>query len=106
LGSQARLQVRRYKFGTRLAASFVLLLLAPAKAAPLRSGDRAWIAACVKQRAASDLRGASARRYCACMQAIVDANEPFNTITALERAYPPAHGMCLTKTGQRRKAPL
>jgi hypothetical protein len=34
------------------------------------------------------------------MQEIVDANEPFETITALERAYPPAHGMCRTKAGQ------
>jgi hypothetical protein len=39
------------------------------------------------------------------MQGIVDANEPFDTITALERAYPPAHGMCLAKGGQRRNAP-
>ena len=86
-----------------LAAAFFLVGLAPIVAAPLGSADRAWIAACVQQRAASDLRDSSAGRYCRCMQEIVEANEPFETITALERAYPPAHGRCLTKAGQRRR---
>ena len=84
------------------AAALVLLVLVPATATPAGSADQAWIGVCIKQRATSDLPSVSARPYCSCMQEIVEANEPFGTITALERAYPPAHRRCLTKAGQRR----
>ncbi len=85
----------------RLPAGLVLFALAPASGGPLGPTDRAWIESCIEQRATSDLRGATARRYCSCMLEIVDPNEPFSAITALERAYPPADRMCLAKAGQR-----
>jgi hypothetical protein len=38
------------------------------------------------------------RKYCECMQQIVDDNEPF-TVSELERSYPPAHAMCHGESG-------
>ena len=69
-------------------------LLVDARAAPLTAADRAWIASCVKDRKDSGLRPAALKRYCQCMQAIVEDNQPFESVTALERTYPPAHEAC------------
>jgi len=70
------------------------MLASEARAATLTAADRAWIAACVADRKDSGLRPAALKRYCVCMQAIVEDNQPFESITALERAYPPAHQAC------------
>lgn len=61
--------------------------------------DKAWIDTCVADRKAEKLKPTALRQYCACMQAVVDNNEPFESITALERTYPPAHQNCHRKAG-------
>lgn len=71
-----------------------VVVSAPALAAELTAAGRAWIETCVAQRKASKEQPAKLRAYCACMQEIVDDNEPFDGITALERTYPPAHRTC------------
>ena len=65
-----------------------------ASAAKLTAADRAWIDKCVSDRKQSSLKPAALRKYCGCMQAVVDNNEPFDSITELERTYPPAHRVC------------
>ena len=50
----------------------------------------------VEQRGAARLR-----KYCVCMQQIVEDNQPFENVTALERTYPPAHQMCWNDAGRR-----
>lgn len=63
-------------------------------AAKLTAADKAWIDKCVSDRKAEKLKPAILRKYCGCMQAVVDNNEPFESITELERTYPPAHRVC------------
>ncbi len=58
----------------------------------------AWIAKCVSEREREQPARGKLREYCACMQDIVEDNEPF-TVTELERSYPPAHLMCKEKAG-------
>ena len=70
-------------------------------AAKPTAADRAWIDTCISQRQPSKEAPARLRKYCACMQGIVEDNEPFENITALERAYPPAHRMCRKDAGWR-----
>ena len=63
----------------------------------LSPADAAWIDKCISDRAAEKLDPIKLRKYCACMQQIVEDNEPFN-VTELERSYPPAHVMCKEET--------
>lgn len=79
---------------------FAAFTAMPAQAAKLTAADRAWIESCVKQRDATREKRAALRRYCVCMQGIVEDNRPFE-ITELERAYSPAHLMCRKKSGRR-----
>lgn len=65
-----------------------------ASAAKLTAADKAWIDKCVSDRKQSSLTPVALRKYCGCMQAVVDNNEPFDSITELERTYPPAHRVC------------
>lgn len=83
-------------------AAGILLLAgnATSLAAKLNAADRAWIDTCIAQRAASREKPAALRKYCVCMQRIVEDNTAY-TITDLERAFPPAHRMCWTKAGRR-----
>jgi hypothetical protein len=67
----------------------------------LTAADRAWIDTCISQRKASKESPAKLRKYCACMQSTVDDNQPFEDVTALERAYPPAHLMCWKDAGRK-----
>lgn len=65
------------------------------------AADRAWIDTCISQRKSSKEAPARLRKYCTCMQQIVEDNQPLENATALERAYPPAHRMCWKDTGGR-----
>lgn len=65
-----------------------------ASAAKLTAADKAWIEKCVSDRKQSSLAPAALRKYCGCMQQVVDDNQPFESITELERTYPPAHRVC------------
>ena len=92
---------------TRIAAAGALVLAlaicasAAFAAAPSLSGaDRAWIAKCVADRKNEGQKPARLRRYCACMQATIDDNEPF-TVSGLEHAYPPAHVLCRKESSGR-----
>ncbi len=68
-------------------------------AAKSTAADRAWIDTCISQRWSSQKPSAKLRKYCVCMQQIVEDNQPFENVTALERTYPPAHQMCWKDTG-------
>ena len=63
----------------------------------LSLADRAWIDKCISDRAAEKLDPIKLRS-CACMQQIVEENEPF-TVTELGLSYPPAHVMCKEEAG-------
>jgi hypothetical protein len=78
-----------------------LMFPAPFHAAKLTAADRAWIDACMAQRKPSKEQPAKLRKYCTCMQATVDDNEPFDSVSALEHTYPPAHQMCWKDAGRR-----
>ena len=85
----------------RLSIPIILVAIAlnglaatPAFSAKIKPADRAWIATCIDQRKAERNDPAALRKYCVCMQQIVDNNEPFEGITELERTYPPAHEGC------------
>jgi hypothetical protein len=71
----------------------VLIAPAPSRAEDLSAADLAWIDKCVADHKLSELDPAALRKYCACMQEIVEDNEPF-TPAELEHAYPPAHATC------------
>ncbi len=89
---------------TRITALGVLsavTLSGTAYAAKLNAADRAWIDTCITQRKASKETPAKLRKYCACMQATVDDNQPFESVTDLERTYPPAHQMCWKDAGRK-----
>ncbi len=73
---------------------------APATAAKLSPADLAWIDKCIDDRKAEQLDPTALGKYCACMQGIVDDNEPF-TVSELEHSYPPAHAMCSDEAGLR-----
>jgi len=76
---------------TALGALSAVTLSGTAFAAKLTATDRAWINACIAQRKASSEKPAKLRKYCTCMQEVVGDNQPFESITDLERTYPPAH---------------
>lgn len=65
-----------------------------AAAAKLTAADKAWIAKCISDRKQSTLTPVALRKYCVCMQEVVEDNRPFESITDLERTYPPAHRVC------------
>ena len=67
-------------------------------AAELSTADLALIDKCIADRAIEQHEPAMARAYCTCMQEIVEDNEPF-TPTELEGSYPPAHVICMKKSG-------
>jgi hypothetical protein len=83
-------------------AAFCLLgalrAIAPAAAAELSAADLAWIDKCIADRKIENLDPVKLRKYCECMQQIVDDNEPF-TVSELEHSYPPAHAMCHDEAG-------
>jgi invasion protein IalB len=70
-------------------------------AAEPTAADRAWIDTCMSQRKSSNEAPARLRKYCVCMQQIVEDNQPFENVTALERTFPPAHQMCWNDAGRR-----
>jgi hypothetical protein len=70
-------------------------------AAKPTAADLAWINTCISQRKSSNEPPARLRKYCACMQQIVEDNQPFENVTALERTFPPAHQMCWSDAGRR-----
>ena len=69
-----------------------------AVAAQLGAADLAWIEKCIDDRKIEQLDPVKLRKYCTCMQRIVDDNEPF-TVSELEGSYPPAHAMCMEEAG-------
>ena len=71
-----------------------------AGAAPLSAADLAWIETCIADRKLEGLDPVKLRKYCACMQEIVEDNEPFS-VSELEHSYPPAHVMCHHEAGFR-----
>jgi hypothetical protein len=73
----------------------------PAYSAKLTPADMRWIDTCIAIRKAEAISQSSLRKYCTCMQEIVDDNEPFENATALERTYPPAHRTCRRQAGIR-----
>jgi hypothetical protein len=75
--------------------------LSPCYAAKLTPADRAWIDTCISQRKASGEKPARLRKYCTCMEETIDDNQPFEDVTSLERAYPPAHLMCWKDAGRK-----
>jgi hypothetical protein len=70
-----------------------------ASAAKPTGADKAWIDTCAADRQQANFKPAALRKYCKCMQAVVDNDEPFENITALERTYPPAHRDCHRAAG-------
>jgi hypothetical protein len=81
-------------------AALILLaaMTTPAAAAELSAADLAWIDKCMADRAIEQLDPIKLHKYCACMQQIVEDNEPL-TVSELERSYPPAHVMCHDEAG-------
>ncbi len=82
-------------------AIFIVAVSGTAFAAKLTPAERAWIDTCISQRKASNETSTKLRKYCACMQAIVEDNQPFESATDLERTYPPAHQMCWKDAGRK-----
>jgi hypothetical protein len=83
--------------GTLSAAVFSSALYA----AKPTAADCTWIDTCISQRKSSNEALARLRKYCVCMQQIVEDNQPFENVTALERTFPPAHRMCWKGIGGR-----
>ena len=75
-----------------------LVATGPAAAVELSAADIAWIDKCIADREIEQLDPVKLRKYCECMQQIVDDNEPF-TVSELEHSYPPAHAMCQDEAG-------
>ncbi|TKT72172.1 hypothetical protein YH63_012490 [Afipia massiliensis] len=88
------------KIVTALGVLSAVTLSGTAFAAKLIAADRAWIDACISQRKASNEKPSKLRKYCACMQGVVENNQPFQSATDLERTYPPAHQMCWKDAGR------
>jgi hypothetical protein len=92
----------RFDPGTGVFGALIIVSLAsPAPAAKLTAADRAWIDTCIAQRQTSKEQPKKLRKYCTCMQQTVDDNEPFDSISALEHTYPPAHEMCWKDAGRK-----
>lgn len=100
--SAAVLRASRSTLGAGVFGALVMMSLAsPTVAAKLTAADRAWIQTCIDQRQMSKEQPKKLRKYCTCMQGIVDDNKPFDSISALEHTYPPAHQMCWKDAGRR-----
>jgi invasion protein IalB len=98
----AMLRTSRSFLGAGVFGALVVTSLAsPAPAAKLTAADRAWIDTCMAQRQMSKEQPKKLRKYCTCMQEVVDDNEPFDSISALEHTYPPAHQMCWKDAGRK-----
>lgn len=79
-----------------------MLAAAPVYAAEaLSPSGIAWIEICIADREEEGLDPVKLRKYCACMQGIVEDNEPLS-VTELERSYPPAHLACKEEAGMLR----
>ena len=91
------------KITTALGILSAVTFSGSALAAKLTAADRAWIDTCISQRKASGEKPAKLRKYCTCMQevVVVEDNQPFESITDLERTYPPAHQMCWKDAGRK-----
>jgi hypothetical protein len=97
----AMLRTSRSILGAGVFSALVMMSLAsPALAAKRTAADRAWIQTCMDQRQMSKEQPKKLRKYCTCMQGIVEDNEPFDA-SALEHTYPPAHLMCWKDAGRR-----
>ncbi len=83
--------------GLAAIASVFLVHSPPAAAGP------AWIQQCVDLRRDIGKPRSAVRRYCACMNEIVDEDQPAG-ISELERAYPPAHRACFDKARMGRRS--
>jgi hypothetical protein len=90
-----------YRIVTALGILGAALFSSSLYAAKLTAADRAWIDTCISQRKSSKEAPARLREYRACMQQIVEDNQPFENVTALERTYPPAHQKCWKDAGRR-----
>ena len=90
-----------FKIAAALGTLGAALFSSTLYAAKPTAAERAWIDTCISQRKSSKETPGRLRKYCACMQGIVEDNQPFENITALERAYPPAHQMCWKDAGGR-----
>lgn len=96
------LRTSRSFLRARIFATLVMMAFAsPTVAAKLTAADRAWIDTCVAQRQMSKEQPKKLQKYCTCMQDVVEDNQPFDDITALERTYPPAHEMCWKEAGRK-----
>jgi hypothetical protein len=71
------------------------------RAAKLPALDKTWTDNCVSLRKASKNLPATVRNYCVCVQELIGAGEKFETVTEMERMYPPAHRSCWRKAGMR-----
>ena len=100
--SATMLRTFRSILGAGVFGALVMMSLAsPTLAAKLTAADRAWIDTCMAQRQMSKEQPKKLRKYCTCMQETVDDNEPFDSISALEHTYPPAHQMCWKDAGRK-----
>ncbi len=90
-----------FKIAAALGILGAALFSSALHAAKLTAADRAWIDTCISQRKSSKETPAMLRKYCVCMQQIVEDNQPFENVTALERTFPPAHQMCWSDAGRR-----
>lgn len=92
--------ISHYLKNLPIVCALILSLATPTLAAKLKPDDLAWIETCAEQRKKEGIRPSALRKYCACMQEIVEDNRPF-TVSELEHSYPPAHAMCHRKAGLR-----
>lgn len=93
--------IKIFQIAAALAILSAAVFSPTANAAKLTAADRAWIDTCMAQRKMSKEQPSKLRKYCTCMQATVDNNEPFDSISALEHTYPPAHQMCWKDAGRK-----
>ena len=64
----------------------------------IERGGPCLIDTCIADRRIEQLDPVKLRKYCTCMQQIVEDNEPFS-VSELEHSYPPAHVMCQGEAG-------
>jgi hypothetical protein len=93
--------LRSFKIAAALVTLGAAVFSSPLHADKLTAADRAWINTCISQRKASGEKPVRLRKYCTCMEETVDNNQPFEDVTSLERAYPPAHLMCWKDAGRK-----
>lgn len=93
--------IKMFQIAAALGILNAAIFSSTADAAQLSAADRAWIDTCMAQRKMSKEQSLKLRKYCTCMQQTVDDNEPFDSISALEHTYPPAHQMCWKDAGRK-----